>query len=121
MVPDVSVRLSLRARNLLIAKGAIVGLFGLVSGYFYHVGSVADYHRGQTVTLSDYTATFETYRATLLQHLWPLWGDLILLVMMFAVAFGAYEGLCYSIAWALGKLERPPRTEVGTIAPDSAA
>ena len=109
--PDVTVRVSMKARNLLIAKTLVITIIGLVCGYFYHVGNVADYQRGQTITPAEYAATFESYRARLLEHTWPLWGDVILFLLMILVMFAIYEGLGYCLAWVVGRVLSSGQTD----------
>ena len=111
--PDVTFRVSMKARNLVIAKSLVIAVLGLVSGYFYHVSTVADYHHGQTVTPAEYAATFETYRAGLLEHLWPLWGDLVMFLLMMVVMFTIYEGIAYGVAWVVGRALGPGRSAGG--------
>jgi len=106
---EVTVRFSMHGRNLLIGKVTAAVLLGFGLGLFYHWTSLEDYDRGVHLTLSDYTAGFDTYRLGLMSHYWPMWGDLILVILLIALFLALYEGLAYFIAWLLGVTLRPAR------------
>lgn len=104
---EVTVRFSTHSRSLLIGKAAASVLIGVGFGFVFHWSSMQDYDRGVHLTLSDYTAGFDAYRLGLMTHYWPIWGDLLLIVVLVAVFLALYEGLSYFFAWLLGVMARP--------------
>jgi len=106
---EVTIRFSMHGRNLFVGKVTAAVLLGFGLGLFYHWTSLEDYDRGVHLTLSDYTAGFDTYRLGLMSHYWPMWGDLILVILLIALFLALYEGLAYFIAWLLGITLRPAR------------
>jgi len=106
---EVMVRFSTHSRNLFVGKMTSAVLLGIGLGLFYHWTSLQDYDRGVHLTLSDYTAGFDTYRLGLMSHYWPMWGDLILIILLIALFLALYEGLAYFFAWLLGITLRSAR------------
>ncbi|HEX6806469.1 MAG TPA: hypothetical protein VF118_00695 [Gemmatimonadaceae bacterium] len=113
---EVTVRFSAHSRNLLIGKVAASVLIGVGLGFLYHWSSLQDYNRGVHLTLSDYTAGFDAYRLDLMTHYWPIWGDLLFVVILVAIFLAVYEGLSYFFAWLLGVMSHPRGEPAG--APD---
>lgn len=94
----------MRRRSLahrVAAKVILVAAIGAVSGVAYHRSSVADYERSQTITLEEYTADFDAYRAGLAEEQYPLWGTMALMIFAVLALFGAYELLAAGLGWAL--------------------
>lgn len=97
---QITVQVSREARNTLIGKAVCLLVFGVIAGYSYHVSVLADNARAAALTLQEYTADFEEYKAGLVQEEWPLWGHVTLLLVMLGGFFGVYEAL----GWVCGRV-----------------
>jgi hypothetical protein len=98
----------------MVGKAALLLAVAGVSGYYYHREVLANNARASSLTLLEYTADFDKYKAGLIQAEWPLWGHIVLFVFMVGAFFGLYEGLGWASAWAIGRLlpssaSDPPR------------
>jgi hypothetical protein len=107
MTDEVTLHLSARARNRASGKIIVTLVSGVLLGLLYHNSTVADYVRAQQLTLARYTEDFEAYKARLTEHFWPLWGDVLLVLLMVFVFFGVYELLSFGVAWIIEKIQQP--------------
>jgi hypothetical protein len=90
---------------------------GVVAGVLFHRSTLADLERSRTVTLEEYTAGFDDYRAELASVDLPLWGSVALVVFTLLVVFGGYELLAVGLAQALAMVmpaRAPPAPDLGT-------
>jgi len=106
MTDDVTLHLSAKARNRATGKLIVTLVAGILLGLLYHESTVADYARAQQLTLARYTADFEVYKSRLTEHYWPLWGDVLLVLLMVLLFFGVYELLSFGIAWIIERIQR---------------
>jgi hypothetical protein len=100
----VTLRLPLRTRNRFVAKVITTCLIAVIIGVAFNKSELAEYQRGQQLTLAQYTANFEVFRTGLMEHHWPLVGDILLWLAALVLFFGVYELLTLGIAKALDQL-----------------
>jgi hypothetical protein len=98
------IQISTEARNRLLGKAVVIVALCFVFSYLLHGSQAADMEKWRTLTPEAYAADYEEYRAKLHQHIWPLWGDLILGVIVFSPVFLVYEGVGRLATWAVSKL-----------------
>jgi hypothetical protein len=89
-------------RHRVAAKLIVLLAVGVVRGVAYHQSAVASFERYQTITLEEYTAGFDAYRASLYEEQYPLWGHVGLMVLVVAALVGAYELVALGLAWVFG-------------------
>jgi len=118
---EVAPRRSGAAMTRTRAKVIAVGLGGILVGVLGHRYDAGEYVRGQQLTLERYTADFAAYKARLVEHVWPWWGDVLLGIAVLALLFAAYELLALGIAWALETIRHEPRGTPTSTSPGSAA
>jgi hypothetical protein len=103
-------------RHHVAAKLILVLALGALTGVAYRRSVVADYQKYQALTLEDYTANFESYRASLYQPQYPWWGYAGIVAVGFLALFGTYELLALGGAWALSAVfprRAPPPPDQG--------
>ena len=101
---------SLRPPSFVLAgKLILLLLVTVVAGRTYHQGLLADNEKFHTITLEEYTADFETYRAHLQGDGWPLWANIVLVGIFVVGLFGLYELLGHASGWLLATM-MPIRT-----------
>jgi hypothetical protein len=64
MTEGVTLHLSTRARNRFVAKIVVACAIGATFAVFFNKSQLADYEKGQQLTLAQYTADFEVFKAT---------------------------------------------------------
>lgn len=89
-------------RHRVAAKLIVLLVAGVGGGVLYHRSAVASFERYQTITLEEYAAGFDAYRASLYEEQYPLWGHVGMMVLVMAVLFGAYELTAVGLASVLG-------------------
>ena len=101
---DLTFRISPALRNRIIGKMLLVALLSALMGYAFAAEFAADHARGAALTLKQYTADFDAYRAELMEAgQWSGWGWTMLSFMMLGSAILTYELLATAFAWAVGK------------------
>ncbi len=107
MPDEVTLHLSAKARNRAWGKIIVTSVSGVLLGLLYHNSTVADYVGAQQLTLARYTEDFEAYKSRLTEHYWPLWGDVLLVLLLVFMFFGVYELLSIGIAWIIDRIQQP--------------
>jgi hypothetical protein len=92
-------------------KMALVVAVSAFSGYLYHLDVLAGNARAFSLTLLEYTADFDKYKAGLIQPEWPLWGHIGLFLFMAGGFFGVYEATGWALGWLMGRFLPQPATE----------
>ena len=104
MNEHLTLHVSRDSRNTAIGKALVLIAFGGFCGYFYDKGVTADNLKASRLTLLEYTHNYETYKASLIQPDWPLWGHLVLVLVLVGVFFATYEILGWGVGWLIGRL-----------------
>jgi hypothetical protein len=104
MTEGVTLHLSTRARSRFVAKIVVACAIGVTFAVFFNKSQLADYEKGQQLTLAQYTADFQVFKANLMEHHWPLAGDVALWIALLTVFLGIYELLSAGIATLLERL-----------------
>lgn len=84
-----------------VVKAVVVLGTGILLGHLFHSSEAADFAKGQALTQSQYLAAFDAYKAGLMAHDWPWWGDVLLVVALTGAAAAAYEALSFGLAWVV--------------------
>jgi hypothetical protein len=105
IVPDqLTVRVTRDVRNTMLGKALLVAGMGALGGYLYHLDVLADNVKASSLTLLEYTAGFDKYKASLIQPEWPLWGHIALVLFMVGGLVAVYEALGWVLGWLMGRL-----------------
>ena len=88
-------------KHRMIGKIILVALVGITAGYGLGVAFAADAERGHTVTLEEYIADFESYRAGLQSSEIPMAGAIPLGMIMVAGFFAIYEAMGLAVGWVV--------------------
>jgi hypothetical protein len=91
MPQDLTVTVSPTTRNIFLAKVLVVLLVGIAVGLWLTADSAADYRKGQALTIEEYTANYQQYRAELMHEPGPTWVDIALCIVLAVGTFGIYE------------------------------
>lgn len=88
-------------KHVLIAKAIIVVAIGLLVGYALGVSFANDVAKSRVVTMEEYVADFERYKADLESSDIPMPGAIVIGVVMVFGAFSIYELLAFGVAKGL--------------------
>ncbi len=93
---------SLRPHQLVLAgKLVVIVLAAIIAGQAYHKDVLANNEKYSTITVEEYTAGFEDYRAGLQEEEWPLWGNIALIGILSVGFFTLYELLGHGVGLLL--------------------
>lgn len=93
------------ARNIAVGKILALVISGCLFGYWFSLKSEADFRKGQKLTLKEYTATYEQYKADLLSPgPIPMVGGIFLMIVVLAIFFGLYELVGFLLGLMIGKI-----------------
>jgi uncharacterized membrane protein YqhA len=81
----------------LIARLIVLVLLGVVTGYAVGKSLAADAAKGQTLTLKEYIADFESHKQDLIKSKMPMAMAVFVGVLMIVVVFGIYELLVLAV------------------------
>ena len=93
-------------QHIVGAKVIVALLFGALLGYAMGVSVRAEAERGKDLTLKQYVAGFDRYKAKLENGDMPMAGALVAGVIMVAGMFGVYELFAFGLGKALARLTR---------------
>ena len=110
--PDLRIPPSLR--NKVLGKLFLVVLLSIGLGFAMTSSFAADYELGSALTLEEYTANYDEYRAGLIgTEQWPAWGWIMICFLLLGGVVLAYEAAGSGIAWLVGRAWlAAPRGEV---------
>ena len=74
MTNEITITLTRHAIHRVVAKLLLILAVGLLSGYLYDQTVAPDNAEAQELTLDEYTANFETYKASLQEEDWGTRG-----------------------------------------------
>lgn len=92
-------------RTNAVGKLVVLLLFGGICGYFYHADVLARNLRAATLP-AERAPDCPLVSGALVEHTWPLLGDMTLFVVMVLVFFGLYEFLGAGAGRLVGLLSR---------------
>ena len=122
MTDHVTVQFSRDFHRTVLGKAVVVTTLATVAGYFYDKSARADNLKASTLTLADYTSGFEAYKAHLAHTIWPVWGNVLLMLFMLGTCFLLYEFLGAAVGWLLLNLvpglklpAEPPGPQIGGV------
>ena len=104
MTDTFTLHLSSKTRNVLIGKFILVLILSIALGYIYESESRADNLKADTITIEEYTAAFNEYRAELRSVEFPLWANFALISLFLLLFASFYEALSLFIGWLIGKV-----------------
>ncbi len=113
----VTITIPRATRNIAFGKILAVLISGCLFGYWFSLNSAADFHKGQKLTLKEYSANYERYKANLLSPgPIPIVGGIFAMILVLAVFFGLYELLGFLLGLMIGKLinVNDPKSESGS-------
>ncbi len=100
MAQEITVRISEKTRNAMIGKVVVLLVAGVIAGYFYDQSVTINNERATQLTMEEYTAGYEDYKASLREEDWPLVGHVAVMLLVVGIFFGVYE----LIGWAVGRV-----------------
>jgi hypothetical protein len=91
-------------RNRAIGKFLLIVVLSILLGVWVAADSAADHAKGVGLTLEQYTAEYDMYRAGLMgsEVLGP-WANIMICFLLLGGAFLAYEAIGSGLAWVVGK------------------
>lgn len=101
----VTVTIPSSTRNIVVGKILALLISGGIFGYWFSWQSAADFQKSQKLTLKEYTANYEQYKANL-RSPGPIPFPAGMLMMIFALAmfFGLYELAGFLLGLMIGKI-----------------
>ncbi|HKC42003.1 MAG TPA: hypothetical protein VKC15_20840 [Gemmatimonadales bacterium] len=93
--------------HVVIARAIVALLIGGLLGYAVGTSLAGDSRRGRELTMKQYVADFDRYKAKLEKSEMPMTVAVISGVIMVAAVFGVYELLAFGLAKALAAITRP--------------
>ncbi len=104
-------------QHVLIAKGVVTLLLGVLFGYAIGGSLARDAARGRALTRDEYIADFERFKAKLESKEAPMSISILSGVVMTLGTFGIYELLALGLAKVIGAVagrggEEGPRTPI---------
>lgn len=100
----VSVRLPRSSRNTFYGKLVLLLGLSVWAGRYFALDTAADYAKGQALTLAQYTANFEGYRAHLMGTQYSVAVGVLIFGGMIGGFFAAYEVLGSLIGALIGRV-----------------
>lgn len=91
-------------RHLVAGKLLAMVLLGAGLGYLLGLSMAADAAKGAALTLDDYVAEFETYRAGLVDSAMPVGAVVVIGILMVVGALILYEALSVLLSWGVAWL-----------------
>jgi hypothetical protein len=93
------------SRNTTIGKLLVILISGCFFGYWFSLDAKADLKKAQTLTLQEYRADFDRYKADLLTPGdIPVAGGIFAMLLVLSILFGLYELLGCLMGLIIGKI-----------------
>lgn len=92
--------------HIFVAKTVIAIIFGGLLGYGMAISAKADAGRAKTLTMKQYVADFDSYKAKLEGNEMPMAVATVVGVLMVAAMFGFYEALAFGLGKILARVTR---------------
>lgn len=103
--PPTTITIPTSSKNKLIGKILIIIISSGLFGYWYSVESGTKFAKGKQLTLEQYTANFDQYKAELLTPgRIPVPAGIITMLIVLAILFGLYELLGLLLGLSIGKI-----------------
>ena len=101
----VTITIPRATRNIAVGKILAVLISGCLFGYWFSLRSEANFKKAQKLTLKEYTANYEQYKANLLSPgPIPMAGGILTMIFVLAILFGLYELLGFLLGLTIGKI-----------------
>ena len=99
--------------HLFVAKTVIAIVFGALLGYGMAMSTKADAERAKNLTMKQYVADFDSYKAKLEGGQMAMGVSVVVGVLMVMALFGIYEALAFGLGKILalitrGSTDQPP-------------
>jgi ABC-type Na+ efflux pump permease subunit len=92
--------------HIFVAKIVIAAIFGVLLGYGMAVSTKADAARAKELTMKQYVADFDSYKAKLEGNQMPMGIAVVVGVLMVLAMFGIYEALAFGLGKVLALITR---------------
>ena len=101
----VTITIPRSTRNIAVGKILALLISGCVFGYWFSLRSEAEFKKGQKLTLKEYTANYEQYKADLLSPgPIPMAGGIFAMIFVLSILFGLYELVGFLLGLMIGKI-----------------
>lgn len=108
MDKHLTVTIPTSTKNRLIGKILVLLISSGCFGYWFTLDSAAQFEMGKQLTLEQYTANFDQYKAKLLSPgRIPVPAGIFTMLIIFAIFFGLYELLGLLLGLTIGKIFTP--------------
>lgn len=92
--------------HLFVAKTILAIILGVLLGYAMATSMKADSARAKELTMKEYVADFDSYKAKLEGTQMPMAVAVVVGVLMVTAMFGIYEALAFGLAKVLALVTR---------------
>ena len=92
--------------HIFVAKTVIAIILGVLLGYGMARSTKADAERAKALTMKQYVADFDSYKAKLEGNQMPMAVAAVVGVLMVAAMFGIYEALAFGLGKVLALITR---------------
>ena len=96
----------MKREHAVVARVIVVLLLGVLLGYGLDTSLKGDAERGKELTMKQYVADFDRYKAKLEKSDMPLAVALVSGVIMVTILFGVYELLAFGLGKGLAAMTR---------------
>ena len=96
--------------HIFVAKIVIAIIFGVLLGYGMAVSTKADSERAKALTMKQYIADFDSYKAKLGENQMTMGVSAVAGVLMVMALFGVYEALAFGLGKVLALITRGSTT-----------
>lgn len=108
MDKQIRITIPTSTKNRLIGKILVLLISSGGFGYWYSVEATAQFEKGKQLTLEQYTANFDQYKAKLLSPgRIPMPVGIFAMLIFLAIFFGLYELLSLLLGLSIGKIFTP--------------
>ncbi len=104
--PLFSVGPGVLSKYLIGAKIFVMILLGVLTGYVMAVDLAEDAERGEALTMEEYVAGYDDYKADLIASEIPTAGAIIAGLIMIVGVLSIYEALSVALAWGISVVGR---------------
>jgi hypothetical protein len=108
MDKQLTVTIPTSTKNKLIGKILVILISSGIFGYWFTLDSATQFQKGKQLTIEQYTANFDQYKAKLMSNRpMPMPLGIFAMLIVLAVFFGLYELLGLLLGLTIGKLFTP--------------